>query len=92
MFKDTKLPKLLWEFIDSSKHRLEVETEAECVESVVELVWTDWLIPKYTHITFYVVGAKKSSLWKELENKLNDAKSDALFDCVPAPYVTVEYG
>ena len=92
MLKDTRLPGPLLEFIEAAKRRLLDETETERVESHVELVWVDQVRPSYTHITLYAFGSGEDE-WIdgciEIEQQLNDAKPESLFDCVPGPYLSL---
>ena len=93
MLKDIKLPEPLLEFIESAKQRFLAEPDTTRVERVVELVWTDMVFPSYTSITLYVFGSG-SSEWMdrciELRFELDDAKPEALFNCVPGPFLRIE--
>lgn len=93
MLKDTKLPKVLLEFIESAKQQFLTDIDTHHVEFNVELAWIDMIFPNYTTITFHVSGSG-SPEWIDrcvvLQHKLNDTKPESLFDCIPAPFVKVE--
>lgn len=93
MLKDIKLPKPLLEFINSTKQRLLAETDTTRVEHTVELIWDGMILPSYTNIILYAFGPG-SSEWMDrcidLRFELDDAKPEALFDCVPGPFLSIE--
>ena len=93
VLKNIKLPKPLPEFIESTKQRLLAETDTTRVEHTVELIWNGMIWPSYTNIIIYAFGSG-SSEWVdrciELRFELDGAKPEALFDCVPGPFLSIE--
>ena len=91
--KNLRLPQPLLEFIEAGKRRLLDKTDTERVESEVQLVWTDMVWPSYTSITLYAYGSsgdERINRCIQIEQELNDAKPESLFDSIPAPFLCVE--